>query len=113
VANPFKGARVLTDGHFAATRCFFLLTTTRLLRQLFALPKFLAVTAPMHVILQLKAITSVREVSKRLSWWRYGLARKTNCPSRRTVGGWGCYKAPGSSTISVPPWWLQGNNAHT
>jgi hypothetical protein len=78
---------VLTDGHFdQLTGAFFFLTTSQLLRQLFALPKFLATIAPLHVILQLKATTSVREVSKRLSWLRYGLARKTNCPSGRTVG---------------------------
>jgi len=68
-ANPFNGARVLlTGGHFDHLTGAFLFTTSRLLRQLFALPKFLATTTPLHAILQLKATTSVREVSKRLSW---------------------------------------------
>jgi hypothetical protein len=63
---------MLTDRHFAqltgAIFVFVFFTTSRLLRQLFALPNFLATIATLQAILPLKATTSVREVSKRLSW---------------------------------------------
>ena len=43
-----------------ANRCIFLLLRGRSVRQLFVLPKSPAATAPLHVILQLKATTSLR-----------------------------------------------------
>jgi hypothetical protein len=81
-ANPFEGARLLTDGHFdQITGAFFFYC--------------FAVGAPAVCAAKVSGYNCAAAcnpsaqghyVSKRLSWLRYGLARKTNCPSARTVG---------------------------